>query len=161
MIVHPKNAVKNLSIDQVRDIYNGKVKTWKQVGGADHPITVISREEGSGTRSSFESIIKNITLTKESIIQDSNGTVRETVANDINSLGYISHGLVSEKIKPVSINGVHCTTEEIMKGRYVLARPVYLLTKTEPQGLVKDFIDFILSEQGQETIKASGLIPAK
>lgn len=161
MIVNPKNAVKNLSTDQVRDIFNGKLKNWKQVGGKDHPITVISREEGSGTRSSFETIVKNITLTKEAIIQDSNGTVRETVANDINAIGYISHGLVSEKILPLSINGVSCTTEEIMKGNYILVRPVYLLTKTEPQGLVKGFIDFILSDQGQEIIKANGLIPAK
>ncbi len=161
MIVNPKNKIMNLTTDQIRDIYSGKIKNWKELGGDDNKITIISREAGSGTRSSFEAIIKNISLIDEALIQDSNGTVRETVINDTNSIGYISHGLINEKIKPLSINGVSCTTDEIMSGKYILVRPVYLLTKGEPQGIVKNFIDYILSPEGQETIKSSGLIPAK
>lgn len=161
MVVNPKNTVKTLTVDQIRDIYNGKIRNWKDAGGKDHAVTVISREEGSGTRSSFETIIKNVTLTKEAIIQDSNGTVRETVANDINSIGYISHGLVNDKISALLINGVACVNEEINKGRYPLVRPVFLMTREAPQGLSKSFIDYILSEQGQKTILANGLLPAK
>lgn len=161
LIVHVKNKVGNLTMQQVRDIYNGKIKNWKELGGSDHAITVISREAGSGTRSSFETIVKNISLIKDAIIQDSNGTVRETVTNDENAIGYLSHGLINEKIKPLTIDGSPCTTEAIMKGTYALVRPIYLLTKGAPVGKVKEFIEYILSPAGQETIKTNGLIPAK
>ncbi|MBN2403712.1 MAG: phosphate ABC transporter substrate-binding protein [Spirochaetes bacterium] len=161
VIVNLKNQVNNLTSSQIREIYNGKIDNWKDVGGKDHPITVISREEGSGTRSSFESIIKNVSLTNNAIIQDSNGTVRETVVNDINTIGYISHGLVNDKIKPVLVNGIASTEEEIIKGRYALVRPIFFLTKETPKEKIKDFIDYILSKPGQETIKQNGLIPAK
>jgi len=161
IIVNPKNKINNLTLQHIQDIYNGKMKNWKEIGGNDHIITVISREAGSGTRSSFETIVKNISLTKEAIIQDSNGTVRETVINDVNAIGYLSHGLINEKIKPVTINGIPCTTDEIIKGRYILVRPIFFLTKGAPRDKIKDFIDYILSNQGQETIKSNGLIPAK
>ncbi len=161
IVVNLKNTVNNLTIKQIQDIYNGKIKNWKEVGGNDHPVTVISREAGSGTRSSFESIIKNISITKDALIQDSNGTVRETVINDVNAIGYLSHGLVNEKIKALTVNEISCTTDEIIKGKYILVRPVYFLTKDAPKEKIKDFIDFILSGKGQETIKTNGLIPAK
>ncbi len=161
LIVNLKNKIDNLTIQQVQGIYNGKIKNWKEIGGNDHLITVISREAGSGTRSSFEDIIKNISLTKEAIIQDSNGTVRETVINDANAIGYLSHGLINEKIKPITVNGISCTAENIISGKYILVRPIYLLTKGAPSDKIKGFIDYILSSQGQETIKSSGLIPAK
>ncbi len=161
VIVNLNNKVNNLTFQQIRDIYNGKIRNWKNAGGVDHPITVISREAGSGTRSSFESIIKDIKLTEEAIIQDSNGTVRETVINDVNTIGYISHGLINEKIKPVLINGIASTSEEIIKGKYSLVRPIYFLTKDTHGDKIREFIDYILSKQGQETIKQNGLIPAK
>ncbi len=160
MIVNPKNSVKNLEVSQIRDIYNGKIKNWKELGGNDHKINVVSREAGSGTRSSYEAIIQNITLVKEAIIQDSNGTVRETVANDANAIGYISHGIINDKIKALTINGVSCTTEEIVNKKYMLVRPIFLLTKGAPQDRVKAFIDYVLSKNGQDIIKANGLIPA-
>ena len=161
VIINLSNKVNNLTFPQIRDIYNGKIKNWKNVGGDNHPITVISREAGSGTRSSFEGIIKDINLSDEAIIQDSNGTVRETVSNDANTIGYISHGLVNDKIKAISVNGVSSSTDEILKGKYSLVRPIFFMTKEAPAGKIKDFIDYILSEQGQETIKQNGLIPAK
>jgi len=161
LIVNLKNKVSNLTTRQIRDIYNGKIKNWKSVGGNDHPITVISREAGSGTRSSFEAIIKDVSLTNNAIIQDSNGTVRETVCNDVNTLGYISHGLINEKIKAISVNGIEGTAEEIIKGKYLLVRPIFFLTKEPPKDKIKEFIDYILSKQGQDTIKQNGLIPAK
>jgi len=160
LIAHPKNKVTNLSLSQLRDIFNGKIKNWKSFGGDDKPITVVSREAGSGTRSSFEVIVKDITLINEAIIQDSNGTVRETIANDANAIGYISHGLVNDKIKALSIEGATCTNNEITSGKYPLVRPVFLLVKNEPAGTIKAFIDYILSKEGQDTISNSGLLPA-
>lgn len=161
LVLNPANNVTNLTMQQVREIFNGKIKNWKEVGGADSPITVVSREAGSGTRSSFEQIVTEISLTKDALIQDSNGTIRETVANDPNAIGYLSHGLLNDKIKAIKIDGQECTTELITTGSYKLVRPIYLLVKGAPQGEVQNFIDYILSADGQQTIKANGLIPAK
>ena len=161
LVLNPTNKITNLSMQQVRDIFNGKIKNWKEVGGANAPITVVSREAGSGTRSSFEQIVKEISLTKDALIQDSNGTIRETVSNDPNAVGYLSHGLLNEKIRAIKIDDQECTSELITTGSYKLVRPIYLLVKGAPAGEVKNFIDYILSAEGQSTIKASGLIPAK
>ena len=103
----------------------------------------------------------NISLKKDALIQDSNGTIRETVANDPNSIGYLSHGLINEKVKPLMLDNLEPSTENIIAGRYKLVRPIYLLVKGNPQGEVKDFIDYILSDEGQNTIKSDGLLPAK
>jgi phosphate transport system substrate-binding protein len=161
VVLNPANKVINLTTQQVREVFNGKIRNWKEVGGADSPITVVSREAGSGTRSSFEQIVTEISLTKDALIQDSNGTIRETVANDPNAIGYLSHGLLNDKIKAIKIDGQECTTELITTGSYKLVRPIYLLVKGTPQGEVQNFIDYILSTDGQQTIKANGLIPAK
>lgn len=161
IVINPKNKVNNLTTDQARDIFNGKIVNWKEVGGDDVPITVVSREAGSGTRTSFEQILTNINLKKDALIQDSNGTIRETVANDANSVGYLSHGLINEKIKAIKIDDVECTSEMIIAGQYKLVRPIFLLVKGEMVGEVKNFIDYILSVEGQKTIKDNGLLPAK
>ena len=161
VVVNPANTITGLSTDQIRDIMNGKLKNWSEVGGANAPITVVSREAGSGTRSSFEQIITNITLTKDALIQDSNGTIRETVANDANAVGYLSHGLLNEKIKAVQVDGQTCSSETITGGTYKLVRPIFLLVKGTPDKEVQDFIDYILSNEGQQTITANGLLTAK
>lgn len=161
IIVNPANAVTNLSLEQIRGIFKGTVQNWKEVGGADHPVRVISREAGSGTRSSFETIIGGITLAGAAIIQDSNGTIRETVANDRDAIGYLSHGLLNAKVKAIRADGVECVEKEIVAGQYKLVRPVFLLVQPPLAGAVKDFIDYILSGEGQETIRRNGLLPAK
>ena len=161
VVVNPANQVVGLTTQQIRDLFNGEVKNWKEVGGANAQITVVSREAGSGTRSSFEQIVRDITLTKDALIQNSNGTIRETVANDANAVGYLSHGMLNDKIKAVKVDGQDCTTESIQGGKYLLVRPIYLLVKGEATLEIKGFIDYILSAEGQQTIQTSGLIPAK
>jgi phosphate transport system substrate-binding protein len=161
IVVHPTNTITNLSTDQIRDIFSGKIKTWQELGGAAASITVVSREAGSGTRISFEQIIQNLTLTRDAIIQDSNGTIRETVANDPNAVGYLSHGLLNERIKAQTVDNVACSNEAIQNGDYKLSRPIFLLTKETRSADVAGFIDYILSPEGQQTISSSGLIPAK
>lgn len=161
VVVNPNNKIENLTAEQIRDIFNGKIANWKEVGGIDAPITVVSREAGSGTRSSFEQIIKEITLKKDALIQDSNGTIRETVANDANSVGYLSHGLINEKIRALKVNNEECTPESIASGKYILVRPIYFLVKGQIQGEIQNFINYILSAEGQKTIKDNGLLPVK
>ena len=161
VVVHPSNKVNGLTMDQARGLFNGTVKNWKELGGAATPVTVVSREAGSGTRTSFEQIVGGFKLTDNAIIQDSNGTIRETVANDANAVGYLSHGLLNDKIKALTIDGVSCTPNEIAKGSYKLVRPIFFLLKAEPQGEMAAFINYVLSAEGQNILQSSGLIPAK
>jgi phosphate transport system substrate-binding protein len=159
VVVNPANPVSDLPMAGIRDIYRAAIWNWKELGGRDAPITVVSRESGSGTRSSFESILGKFDLTVDAIIQDSNGTVRETVANDERAVGYLSYGLVNEKIKALKVDGAACEKALIVEGGYRLVRPIYLLTLGEPEGQVKAFIEYVLSPEGQATIEADGLIP--
>lgn len=161
VVVNPANPVAALTMDQVRGIFNGTLANWKDVGGPDHAIAVISREAGSGTRSSFEQIVGNIKLSANALVQDSNGTIRETVANDANAIGYLSHGLINEKIKAVPVDGFMCTEEAIMAGQYKLVRPVFLMTRANASPAVRAFLDYVLSADGQELIHHNGLIRAK
>jgi phosphate transport system substrate-binding protein len=161
IIINPANPIKDLSTAKMREIFEGKIDNWKDMGGPDKPITVVSREAGSGTRMSFEQLIGGIQLTRNAIIQDSSGTIRETVANDANAIGYLTHGVINQKVKAVTVDGGECTTEAILTGRYKLVRPVYFLTKGPASATAKEFIDYVLSSEGQEIIKKSGLIPAK
>jgi len=161
VVVNPANSVADLTLVQIRDIFNGQLGNWAAAGGPDHPITGVSREAGSGTRSSFEQIVTGIQLTPNALVQDSNGTIRETVANDPSAIGYLSHGLLSDRIKAVRVEGQECSTENVIGGRYTLVRPIFLLTRGVAAGAAKQFIDYVLSAEGQATIKADGLIPAK
>jgi phosphate transport system substrate-binding protein len=158
IVVHPSNRIEESGMDRIRKIFNGEIRNWKEAGGSGGAITVVSREAGSGTRSSFEQIIKNIHLSADAIIQDSNGTIRETVANDPNAIGYLSHGLLNEKIKSLRVDGIDCSMETIKNGKYPLVRPVFLLTRGKPEGAAAEFIGYILSPAGQKTIETSGLI---
>jgi len=161
VVLNPANAVAALTLEQVRNIFCGKIKNWKEVGGADHAIAVISREAGSGTRTSFEQIVGGITLTSDALIQDSNGTIRETVANDAYAIGYLSHGLVNEKIKSVTVDGFACTEQTIVDNRYKLVRPVFLVYKASVSPACSAFLEYLLSAEAQEIVHQKGLIRAK
>jgi phosphate transport system substrate-binding protein len=161
VIVHPENKISSISTEQLRRILNGLIKNWQEVGGDDHPVRIVSREAGSGTRSSFEQIIGNVNLITDAVIQNSSGTVRETVANDKDTIGYISHGVLNQKVKAIQVDGAHCTKEDIVAGRYKLVRPVFFLARGEQSAAVKAFVDYVLSPEGQETITKEGLLPAK
>lgn len=161
IIVHPSCAVTNLTLDQIRGVFTGAIANWKALGGPDAPITVVSREAGSGTRTSLEQIVGGMKLSPGAIVQSSGGTVGETVANDARAIGYLSHGMVNAKIRAVSVDGKDCTAENILTGAYPLARPIYLLTGRNPAPATREFLAFILSEPGQAQIRKDGLIPAK
>jgi phosphate transport system substrate-binding protein len=160
IVVHPSNAVAGLTLDQIRGLFSGAVRNWKELGGPDAAVTVVSREAGSGTRTSFEQIVGDVTLAGNAIIQDSNGTIRETVANDASAVGYLSHGLLNERIKALLVNGVACTPEGIQAGRYPLVRPIFLLTRGDSTGAAAAFIEYARSPDGQKLLAESGLIPA-
>ncbi len=161
LIVHPDNPVSNLSSQQVQDIYSRKITNWKQVGGKDSPIHIITREEGSGTRTAFEDLImgKDSEISPRAIVQDSNGTVRQLVAGDRNAIGFISLGLVDKTVKALALDGVAATKENVINLTYKLHRPFLFICLDEPDQAIKDFIDFVLSKTGQDILSREGLIP--
>jgi phosphate transport system substrate-binding protein len=161
IIVHPANPVDELSLEQAQNIFAGNITNWATLGGPNHLITVVTREEGSGTRGAFqEMVMKNDRIAREAIVQDSNGTVREIVASDPQSIGYISLGLLSPKVKAVRVEGVEASFKNIQEKKYGLVRPFLFVTNGPPDGAAQDFINFVLSRPTQETVRHDGLIPA-
>jgi len=159
VVVHPANPLQELSSAQLRDIFAGKIRDWGQLGLPPHPIHLITREEGSGTRETFEhKVMGKLEIFPGALVQDSNGSVREIVANDRHALGYISVGLVDHRVKALTIDGVAPTRENIRTHKYKLARRFLLVCRTHPEGRVKDFVDFILSARGQSLLEAEGLV---
>ncbi len=162
IIVHPTNTVETLTLEQIKSIFAGEITTWKTLNGHDRAITVVVREEGSGTRGAFQELVMGKTrITKKAIVQDSNGTVREIVSRDPNAIGFISLGLVDKSVKAVALNGVKPTEETILEKKYKLVRPFLFLTKEPPEGLIKEFIDFVLSEEIQKLMEKEGLVPIR
>lgn len=161
LIVNPKNPIQNLTSDQIRDIYSAAISDWSQLGGSKSKIHIIAREEGSGTRSAFtELLMGKAEITPKAIVQDSNGAVRQLVADDPNAIGFISLGLVNDEVKALHIDDINATRENIMNGSYSLSRPFLFVSNGEPSGLAKKFIDFTLSLEGQELLGNEGLIPS-
>jgi phosphate transport system substrate-binding protein len=162
-IVNPSVTVDGLTKDQVRDIFMGKIANWKDVGGADKPIVVVSREEGSGTRTAFQDLVMgaNNLITDKAILQNSNGAIRTTVSSTPSSIGYLSLGALDKTVKALKINGVDATEDNAASGKYPVVRPLLMLTNGDPKGTAKAWIDWITSADGQALVKSEGYIPIK
>lgn len=161
VIVHPSNQLAELSIEQTRAIFVGQARSWRQFGGSDHEITVVSREEGSGTRGSFQELVMGEEdVYPGAIVQDSNGAVRQVVSDDPNAIGYISLGLVDEQVKPIRVEGVAASVDSARSGEYELVRPFLYVLTGEPGPEAKAFIDYTLSPEGQDLLAGEGLVPA-
>lgn len=164
LVTNTANPVKDLTKDQVKDIYTGKITNWKEVGGNDAPIVVVSREDGSGTRGAFEEIVgyESAELTKDATIGDGSGNIKSTVEGNENAIGYVSGSYVDEKVNLLSVDGVEMTVENIKAGNYPIARPFLLVHKEDKIGEEgKKFIEFVLSEEGQAVVEEEGLISVK
>lgn len=162
VIVNASNPIENLTLEQIQKIYSAEITNWSEVGGNDAKIHIITREEGSGTRSAFtELVMEKIEITPKAIVQDSNGSVRQLVKGDPNAIGYISLGLVDQTVKAVHLDGVAATHDNIMNGSYTLARPFLFVSQSEPTGETQKFVEFVLSEEGQKMLNDEGLIPTK
>lgn len=161
VIVHPQNPVNNLSLEQVRDIFSGKIRNWKELSWIDRDIDAVTREEGSGTRGAFEELVmkKKAEISDAIMVQDSNGSVKEMVVTDPYAIGYISLGMVDSKVKALSVDGVMPTIQNIKNKSYKIVRPFIYLTNGEPSNDAKKFIDYVLSKEGQNILKKEGLVP--
>lgn len=162
IVVHPENPVEGLTMAELQGIYTGEITNWKDAGGVDHGIMVVSREEGSGTRGYFEGAVMKSTgkeITDHAIIQDSNGKIRTTVAGDEHSIGFLSLGYASSDVKTVALDGVAPSTENVRSGEYAISRTLLMITKGEPDEDEQEFLDFVLSEDGQKIVADVHYIP--
>ncbi len=171
VIVNPANPVKELTIQQIGGIYTGKITNWSQVGGPDERITVLSRENSSGTYAFFqEHVLENKDYTKSALFLTSNATIVQEVSSNKWAIGYCGLGYLLEakgKVSALAVMpapstpGVVPSEETVKSGSYSIARPLYLYTAGNPEGLVKSFLDFVMSEKGQKIVEETGFVTAK
>ena len=158
--VNPANGVTGLTKAQVKDVFAGKVTNWKDLGGADAPISLYVREDGSGTRETFEErALDKGTSAPSANVVNSNGAMKTAIAQDKNAIGYVGIGHLDESVKGVAVDGMVPSQEGAADGSYTVTRLLYMNTKGEPEGLTKLFVDYIYSEDGKGFISQSGYIP--
>ena len=159
-VVHPKNKVTNLSIDQLSQIYQGKITNWKEVGGADLQIVVISRDSSSGTFDTWDHfIMKKAKVSPRAEMLASNGAVVTAVAKNRYAIGYLGMGYVNKSVKPLLVNGVKASAQSALTKEYPLSRELYMYTDGEPKGEVAKFIAFVKSADGQKIVAKEGFVP--
>lgn len=162
IIASPGNPVTGLTKAEVVGIFNGTTTNWKDVGGPNHTIDVFVRESGSGTRTAFQELVMGSeNITSSALEQTSSGAIKQAVSGDSNAIGFESLAYVDSSIKALDIDGVPATQETAKDGTYPIVRPLYFLTKEQPTGLVKDFIDFCQSTEGQQIVAENGYITVK
>ena len=161
LLVNPENPVKNISLEDVKKIYTGEITNWKELGGDDSTIVVVSREEGSGTRDAFQEIVgyESEELLKDATISDGSGAVKTTVAGNKNAIGFASFEYIDNTVAALNIDDVEPTADNVKSGSYKISRPFILVTKED--SLTEDgqkLIDFALSDEGQQIVEENKLI---
>jgi phosphate transport system substrate-binding protein len=174
VVVNPNNPVSRLTLDQLAGVFNGKIVNWSELGGRDEKIVILSREVNSGTHVYFKEHVlrKNDPNGREefaprALLLSSSQAIADEVAGNSAAIGYYGMGYISAKQKPVAVakdeksEYIEPTVENVISGRYPISRPMFLYTNGTPEGLVKKFIDFTLSEEGQDVVLATDFVPVK
>jgi len=172
VVVSPKNPVAKLTLDQLAQIFSGKVTNWKEVGGEDAKIVILSREVNSGTHVYFkEHVLRKLDPNSKeefapgALMLSSSQAIADEIAQNPSAIGYYGMGYISNKQKPVMIakneKSVYeaPTIENVINGKYPISRPLFLYTNGQPQDLVKKCIDFVLSKEGQEIVLKTDFVP--
>jgi phosphate transport system substrate-binding protein len=159
-IVNPKNKIKDLTVDQLSQIYQGKITNWKEVGGDDLEIVVISRDSSSGTFEAWgELVLKGAKVSPRAQLQASNGAIVQVVSKNKYALGYIGLGYLDKTVKGLTVNGIKASEKTALSKEYPVSRFLYMYTNGEPKGETAKFIKFVLSPAGQKLVKAEGFVP--
>ena len=166
VIVSPENGVDRLTMDQLQSIFAGKIRNWKDVGGADRRIDLVNRDEASGTREAFKKVVmKDVPFDPAAAVLPGTGQVRDVVARAPGAIGYISLGFVQPRftnvrVKALSIDGVAPSEKSVANGTYPIGRTLHFFTKGQPAGATKLYIDFVLSNAVQKGVVVdAGFIP--
>jgi len=172
VVVNPGNPISKITLAQLADIFTGRISNWKEVGGKDEKIVILSREVNSGTHVYFKEHVlrKNDPNSKEefaptALMLSSSQAIADEVAGNTSAIGYYGMGYISKKQKPLAIAKDEKseyetpTIENVVNGKYPISRPLFLYTNGQPQGLVKKFVDFCLSKEGQDIVLATDFVP--
>ena len=159
-VVHPKNKVKNLSIDQLSQIYQGKITNWKEVGGDDLKIVVISRDSSSGTFESWDHfVMKKVKVAPQAQMLASNGAIVTAIAKNRYAIGYLGIGYVNKSVKPLQVNGITASIATALSKEYPMSRELYMYTDGDATGDVAKYIAFVKSAEGQKIVVKEGFVP--
>ncbi|MEW6667818.1 MAG: phosphate ABC transporter substrate-binding protein [Thermodesulfobacteriota bacterium] len=160
-VVHPSNTLTNLSVEQLKKIYKGEVKNWKEIGGPDAPVVVISRDTSSGTYEVWEEkVLHGDRVFPGALLQASNGAVAQAVAKNKNAIGYIGIGYVNKEVKALKVENVVGSAETTLNGTFPISRALYMFTPGWPKGDVLNFINFVIHPQkGQKYVADAGFVP--
>ena len=161
-IVHPSNPVTDLTVDQLKGIYTGKITNWKEVGGPDKPIAVVGRDTSSGTYETWQEIIlKKERVSPRALIVASSGAMLTTVAKNKYAIGYDGIGYINDTVKPLMVNGKKGSAETALDGSYPIARFLYMFTKGWPTGEIMKFMNYMLGDEGQKVVVSTGFVPLR
>lgn len=162
VIVNTNNtAVNGLTTEQLSGIFSGNITNWSQVGGSNAKINVITREQGSGTRNNFQKLVMNGNQVESgAIVQSSTEAVKQSVKGDPNAIGFISLSNLDSSVKALEVNGVAISVQNVSDGSYIIQGPFLFLTKGEPKGAEKDFINWVVGPEGQAIVKSTNTVPA-
>jgi phosphate transport system substrate-binding protein len=162
IIVNPKNPVESLSLAQIQDIYAGTTKSWKDVGGNLEAYDIVGRDSASGTREFFfNDVMEKADFTSSMLEKNSNGAVQQLVSQTQTAIGYVGMGFEDGvKVLSLDVKGkkIKPTVESVKSGEYPLSRDLYFVTNGEPSGAAKDFITFLLSDDGQKIVEKEGFV---
>ncbi|MFA6449560.1 MAG: phosphate ABC transporter substrate-binding protein [bacterium] len=174
IVVNPKNKIDSLTIAQLADIFTNKITDWKEIGGAPGKIVILSREVNSGTHVYFKEHVLNngnskgnVEFSPTALLMSSSQAIADEVTTNVSAIGYYGIGYISSKQKALAISGktgdepVAPTLDNVLSGKYPISRPLYMYTNGEPKDSVKNFIDFVLSPEGQTIVKDTGFVPLK
>ncbi|MDR0125240.1 phosphate ABC transporter substrate-binding protein [Bacillus zhangzhouensis] len=158
--VNPEVGVKDITKDELKKIFTGKIKNWKEIGGKDQKITLVNRPDSSGTRATFVKYALDGATPAEGITEDSSNTVKKLIAETPGAIGYLAFSyLTDDKITPLSIDGVKPEESNVESGKYTIWAYEHSYTKGEPEGLAKQFLDYLMSDEVQkEIVKDQGYI---
>lgn len=168
--VHSSNPVVSLTLDQLKAIYSGKVKNWKQVGGHDAPVLVLSRESSSGTYVYFKQhVLENENYAATCLLMPSTKAIQSEITSNPNAIGYggVAHFKGKRNVKIVHVArekggaSLYPSDENVQSGKYPISRPLYLYTAGKAKGEIADFIKFCLSSEGQKIVARVGYVPIK
>lgn len=159
-VVHPANPLNEISVSQLKDIYTGKITRWKELGGLDKPIVVISRDTSSGTYEVWhKKVLEKEKVTPKALLQASNGAVAQAVAKNKYAVGYIGIGYINKDVKTLKVDGVEASPTTALNGTYPVSRALFMFTNGWPKGDVMSFINFVVSPAGQKMVQEEGYVP--
>lgn len=158
-VVNPVNKLTEVTTAQLKDLYMGKITSWKDLGG-EGPVVVISRDTSSGTYETWEGLVmKKERVFPGALMQASSGAVVQAVGKNKNAIGYVGIGYLDASTKGLKVDGVEPTAENAKSKKFPISRDLYLYTNGAPAGAAKGLVDFLLGAEGQKLVKEAGFVP--